>query len=230
MTPPTTIRTEVLVVGAGQAGLAAAHELARQGVPFRIVHGDARVGDQWRRRWTSLRLYSPAFADSLPGMPFPGSRWHYPSGAEMADYLEAYAKRFGFPIDHGVHVERIDRDPAGRGFLVDAGDRRYEADQVIVAAGSFREPSVPAFAAELDPAIRQLHSIDYHDPSHLAPGPVLVVGASHSGADVALEAAQAGHETILAGHIHAQLPVPLESRRAKVVYPFLVFAARHVLT
>ncbi len=226
----TTQRTEVLVIGAGQAGLAAGHELGRLGIPFRIVHADQRVGDQWRRRWSSLRLYSPAYADSLPGMPFPGPRGHYPTGVEMADYLESYAARFAMPIDHGVRVERVERAADGSGFVVEAGDRRYEADQVVVASGTFRDPHVPSFASALDPSIRQLHSSDYYEPSQLAPGPVLVVGASHSGADVAVEAAAAGHATILAGKVHAELPVPLESRRARIVFPVLLFLARHVAT
>ena len=190
MTPQTTRRIEVLIVGAGQAGLAAGHELAERGIPFLIVHADDRVGDQWRRRWASLRLYSPALADGLPGMPFPAARLHFPSGVEMADYLEGYAARFDLPIEHGVRVERIERAADGEGFVVEAGARRYEADQVIVAAGSFRTPRVPSFATELDASIRQLHSVDYRDPSQLAPGPVLVVGASHSGADIAHEAAR----------------------------------------
>jgi len=230
MTPQTSRRIEVLIVGAGQAGLATGHELADRGIPFLIVHADERVGDQWRRRWASLRLYSPAVVDGLPGMPFPAARLHFPSGAEMADYLEQYAARFDLPIEHGVRVERIERASDGKGFVVEAGARRYEADQVIVAAGSFRTPRVPSLATELDPSIRQLHSVDYRDPSQLAPGPVLVVGASHSGADIAHEAALAGHPTTLAGRVHGQFPVRYDRRVAQLGFGILLFMARYVLT
>jgi putative flavoprotein involved in K+ transport len=230
MTTPTTTRTEVLIVGAGQAGLSAGHELAVRGIPFLIVHADDRVGDQWRRRWASLRLYSPAVVDALPGMPFPAKRLHFPSGTEMADYLEAYAAHFDLLIEHGVKVERIERAADGDGFVITAGERRYEAEQVIVAAGSFRTPHVPAFASELDGSIRQIHSVDYRSPAQLADGPVVVVGASHSGADIAHEAALAGHPTVLAGRVHGQFPVPYENRFGQLVFGSLLFLGRYVLT
>jgi putative flavoprotein involved in K+ transport len=230
MTSQTTRRIEVLIVGAGQAGLATGHELAARRIPFLIVHADDRVGDQWRRRWASLRLYSPALVDGLPGMPFPAARLHFPSGTEMADYLEQYTARFDLPIEHGVRVERIERAADGNGFVVEAGTRRYEADQVIVATGSFRTPRVPSIATELDGSIRQIHSVDYRDPSQLAPGPVLVVGASHSGADIAHEAALAGHPTILAGRVHGQFPVRYERRFGQLGFGILLFLARYVLT
>src|SRR5690349_25174274 len=98
-------RTEVLVVGAGQAGLAAGYHLAQRGIPFRILEADARVGDVWRRRYDGLRLYSPARYDALPGMKLPLAGHVYPTGAQMADYLEAYAQRFRLPVSTGVHVE-----------------------------------------------------------------------------------------------------------------------------
>ena len=224
-------RVEVVVIGAGQAGLAAGHHLAERGVPFLILDERARVGDQWRSRWETLRLYSPAVADGLPGMPFPATRFHYPSGREMGDYLEGYRRRGDLPVRNSVHVERVRAcDSGARGFVVETSDASFEADQVIVATGGFHHPRVPAFASELDPAIRQLHSSAYRDPSQLQAGPVLVVGASHSGADVAIEAAAADHRTILAGKIAAELPVPLESRRGRVLMSVLFYLATYLLT
>ncbi|HYH91865.1 MAG TPA: FAD-dependent oxidoreductase [Candidatus Saccharimonadales bacterium] len=226
-----TVRSEVIVIGGGQAGLSAGYHLARRGVPFLVLDERERLGDNWRSRWASLRLYSPALADGLPGHPFPGRRTAYPTGAQMGDYLEAYAREAHLPVRSGVRVERVrPRDDGGAGFVIEAGEQRFEADQVVVATGAFHQPKVPTFASELDPAIRQLHSSEYRTPDQLQPGPVLVVGASHSGADIALEAALHGHETILSGRIHGQLPVPLESRRAKVVFPVLLLLARHVAT
>ena len=164
-TTQTTLRTDVLVIGAGQAGLAAGYHLQRQGIDARIVEADARVGDVWRRRYDSLKLYSPAGYASLPGMPFPLPKREFPTGHEMADYLETYAGSFGLTVDTGVRIERLEApDGDGRPFVATAGDRRYEAGQVIVATGAFQHPRVPAFATELDPGIRQLHSSAYRNP------------------------------------------------------------------
>ena len=227
----TTERYDVVIIGAGQAGLAAGYHLAKRGIPFLILEGHDRIGDNWRTRWASLRLYSPAAVDGLPGMPFPGKRFSYPSGQEMGDFLESYARAWKLPVRTGIHVDSMRRRDDGRdGFVIEAGDQRFEADQVIVATGAFKDPRVPDFAGQLDPRIRQLHSSAYRSPSQLQDGPVLIVGASHSGADIAMEAAEAGHRTVLAGHILAQLPVPLESRRGQAIMPIMFLLAKHLLT
>jgi putative flavoprotein involved in K+ transport len=226
-----TERVDTVVIGAGQAGLSAGYHLARRGLEFVILDADARIGDHWREHWDSLRLYSPAGWDGLPGMRFPAARFHYPSGREMGDYLEAYAAKFDLPVVSGTRVDgvRPADGPAG-GYVVTAGDRRYEAAHVIVASGAFNGPSIPEFAVQLDPAIRQLHSSGYHDPSQFQDGPVLVVGVSHSGADVAFEAART-HRTLLAGHAHGELPIRvIDTWRARIVWPLMVFVASHVLT
>jgi putative flavoprotein involved in K+ transport len=226
-----TERFDTVIIGGGQAGLSAGHELARRGLPFVILEANARLGDTWRSRWASLRLYSPARFDSLPGMRFPARSDAYPTARQMGAYLESYAEKGRLPVLTGVRVDRLRRrDDGGDGFILESGNRRFEATQVIVATGAFRQPRVPDFASELDPAIRQLHSSEYHDPTQLQDGPVLVVGASHSGADIALEAAVAGHETYLSGRIHGQMPVPLESRRGRFLFPIVVFVFKHVLT
>ena len=224
-----TEHVQTLIIGGGQAGLAAGHHLARRGMPFLILDADARIGDHWRERWDSLRLYSPARSDGLPGMPFPAAPFHYPTGREMGDYLAAYAERFHLPVRSGVRAERLEPRPGG-GFVVSTGGGQIAADQVVIATGAFHRPHVPAFASDLDPAIRQLHSHDYHDPSQLQPGPVLVVGLSHSGADIALEVARS-HPTILAGRAHGQLPVAvIDRKKARVLWPLMNFAFAHVLT
>jgi putative flavoprotein involved in K+ transport len=228
---PTSERVETVIIGAGQAGLSAGYHLSRRGMPFVILDADARVGDHWRNHWDSLRLYSPAGWDGLPGMRFPSARFHYPSGREMGDYLEAYAARFELPVRSGTRVDDVQpaADP-DRGYVVMAGDQRYEAAQVIVASGAFNEPHVPDFAGRLDPAIRQLHSSEYRNPSQLQEGPVLVVGVSHSGGDVAFEAART-HRTLLAGHAHGELPFRVvDTWRAWIGWPLMVFVASHVLT
>lgn len=229
--PSERIPIDTVVIGAGQAGLSAGYHLKRRGLPFVILDADARIGDNWRERWDSLRLYSPAIVDGLPGMPFPAPRLHYPSGREMGDYLEKYAMAFELPVISGTRVDRVEPLPGpDGGFLVEAGGRRYAARQVIVATGAFRHPRVPGFAALLDPSVMQLHSSGYRNPSQLKPGPVLVVGLSHSGADIAYEAAQT-HRTLLAGHAHGELPFRvIDTWRTWIFGPIFTFLATRVLT
>jgi putative flavoprotein involved in K+ transport len=230
MSATTTERIDTVVIGAGQAGLSAGYHLQRRGMPFLIVDADERIGDHWRDRWDSLRLYSPAKYDSLPGMRFPAPASHWPTAREMADYLEAYARQFNLPVQSGTRVDRV--EPSDGGFYVSmASGRRIAARQVIVASGPFRQPNVPSFAAELDPSIRQLHSHEYRNPDQLREGSVLVVGLSHSGADIAFEAAIAGHRTILSGRSHGQMPIQVtDSKRAMIGWPVVEFVFGHVLT
>jgi putative flavoprotein involved in K+ transport len=218
---------ETVIIGGGQAGLAAGYHLTRRGRACVILDGSERVGDPWRKRWPTLRLYSPARYDGLPGMRFPAPRHSFPTGNEMADYLEAYARRFELPVRSGVTVDALSMD--GDRYVVSAGARRFEADHVVVATGVMQSPVIPSFAAELDPGIRQLHSNDYRSPAQLQEGPVLVVGASHSGADIAFEVAPE-HQTLLSGPHRGQIPFRLESRPARILLPVLRFAATRVLT
>ena len=218
---------ETVVVGGGQAGLSVGYYLKRQGRSFVILDGNERVGDSWRQRWDSLRLYSPAFRDGLPGMTFPAPATHYPSTHEFADFLEAYAARFELPVRRGTAVETLEREN-GR-YVAVAGDRRFEADNVVVATGVFQKPYAPDFAAELDSSITQLHSSAYRNLSQLQDGPVLVVGASHSGADIAYEAASS-HEVVLSGPDTGQIPASIETRRGRLVFRGLFFVGTHVLT
>ena len=222
---------DTVVIGAGQAGLSAGHHLAKRGLPFVILDADARIGDHWRDRWDSLKLYSPARFDSLPGRTFPAPSFHYPTGREMGDYLETYARWFELPVQSGQRVERVDPATNG-GFVVTvAGGRQILARQVISATGAFRTPHVPSIASELDPSIRQMHSHDYQRPDQLQPGPVLVVGLSHSGADVAIDTARAGHQTLISGKAHAQVPVAFIDRpMGRVVWPIMKFVFFHLAT
>src|SRR5262245_29695037 len=145
-------RIDTVIIGAGQAGLSAGYHLKQRGLPFVILDADARIGDHWRDRWDSMKLYSPAKYDSLPGKPFPAKAYHWPTGREMGDYLQAYAAWHGLPVRSGTRVATV--EPVDDGFLVTTTDgQRIEAGQVVVATGPFRAPRVPAVAAELDPSI-----------------------------------------------------------------------------
>ena len=219
---------ETVVIGAGQAGLSTAYHLRRRGRDCVILDAHRRVGDNWRNQWDTLRLFTPAKYDGLPGLPFPGDPWSFPVKDEVADYLENYARTWDLPVRTGVRVRRLGRTDGHYVLDTDAGT--LTADNVVVATGPFgRTPHLPPFAADLDESILQLHSSEYRRPDQLAPGPVLVVGASHSGGDIAYELA-ATHPVVLCGPDRGQLPLHIESRAAHPVVPLLVFLARHLLT
>ncbi|MFC6768383.1 flavin-containing monooxygenase [Natrinema soli] len=184
-----TERHDTVVIGGGQAGLATGYYLQQYDQDFVILDAGDRVGDPWRNRWDSLRVFTPARYSSLPGMSYPGSPYAFPTKDEVADYLETYAQRFDLPVELGVRVDRLER--SGDGFLMSAGDRRFEADNVVVAMASYQVPTVPDFASELSDDTVQLHTSDYRSPDQLQDGNVLVVGAGNSGAEIALDVAGA---------------------------------------
>ena len=160
-------------------------------------------------------------------MPFPGDRLAFPTKDEEADYLEAYAARFALPFRTGIRVERVRRD--GDGFLVEAGNRRWRANSVVLATGGEQVPFVPAFATELDESILQLHSSDYRNPAQLSPGAVLVVGVGNSGAEIALELS-ADRQVLMAGEPAGELPFRHGRSAARFALPLIRFAGTRVLT
>lgn len=182
-------RVSTIVIGGGQAGLTVAYHLAKRGLPFVLLDAGARAGDAWRNRWDSLRLFTPARYTGLPGLRFPAKADAFPTKDQMADYLELYASHFELPVRTGVKVDHLTRQ--GERFVVSAGSLRFESDQVVVAMANYQTPRIPRFAADLNPEITQLHSHDYRNPAQLQPGAVLIVGAGNSGADIAIEVAQA---------------------------------------
>jgi putative flavoprotein involved in K+ transport len=221
-------RIETVIVGAGQAGLATGYHLQQLGRSFVILDGNRRIGDNWRQQWDSLLLYSPAKYDGLPGLRFPADAWSYPGKEAVADYLESYAAQWKLPIKLNTRVRSVDRTASG--YVVTTDDESIECDNVVVATGTFgRTPNIPDFAADLDPAILQLHSSEYRRPGQLNDGAVLVVGASHSGTDIAYEVAQT-HHTILCGRDCGSIPFRPGSKPARFVFPLVVFAWRHILT
>jgi putative flavoprotein involved in K+ transport len=200
-----TEHIETIVIGGGQAGLTAGYHLAERGRPFVILDENERVGDAWRKRWDSLRLFTPAHFSRLPGKRLNLPNWSFPTKDEFADYLDAYAREFELPVRNGIRVDRLQRID-GR-FIVSAGDERFEAENVIVATGAHHIPKVPDFAAELDPRIVQFHSSAYRNPSQLQEGDVLLVGAGNSGAELAVELRRS-HRVFLAGAKSGEIPVP----------------------
>lgn len=218
---------ETVIIGGGQAGLAMGYELKRKGVPFVILDAQERVGDAWRSRWDSLRLFTPAFVDGLPGMPFPAPAWSFPTKDEMGDYLERYAEHFDLPVRTGTSVESLSKE--GDRYVLTMADQKVEADRVIVATGANRVPKSPAFASALDPWILQLHSAAYRNPSQLREGSVLLVGVGNSGAEIAKELSTT-HRVMLAGKPAGQIPFRHGSRRSRPFFRVFRFVGHHVLT
>ncbi|MCA9530006.1 MAG: NAD(P)-binding domain-containing protein [Myxococcales bacterium] len=203
LSPKPPPSADVLVIGAGQAGLAVGYHLARLGLRFVLVDANERVGDPWRRRWDSLRLFTPARYDALPGLPFPAHPDTFPTKDAMADYLEGYASRFELPVHTGVRVQRLaHRD---RGYVAETSRGTIQADQVVVAMANYQRPWAPAFAADLDRRIVQLHSAGYRSPRQLQDGPVLIVGAGNSGAELAAEIGR-DHPVWMSGRHPGELP------------------------
>jgi len=218
---------ETVVVGGGQTGLAVGYHLARRGSSFVILDANERIGDAWRKRWDSLRVFTPAKYNGLPGMRFPAPSLSFPTKDEVADYFADYVVRFSLPVRNGIKVDGITSD--GACYRVAAGARCFEADNVVVATGACHTPKVPEFAAELDPGITQLHSSAYKGPSQLREGGVLLVGAGNSGAEIGYEVVRS-HRTWLSGAPHGQIPVRHGPAAAVFVLPLIRLMGNHVLT
>jgi putative flavoprotein involved in K+ transport len=218
-----------IIIGGGQAGLATGYYLRQYEDNFVILDASERIGDAWRNRWDSLRLFTPARYNSLPGMAFPAPAHSFPTKDQMADYLESYAERFMLPVQTGIRVNRLSKN--GKRFVVSAGDRHFEANNVVVAMSTFQCPRVPPFAQMLDPGIVQIHSSEYRSPSQLQDGGDLVVGAGNSGAEIALELAQS-HPTWLSGRHVGHIPFRIEGVAARLFLIWLVlrFVFHRVLT
>ena len=220
-------RFETVVIGGGQAGLAMGYHLARRGREFVILDAADQIGDSWGGRWNSLRLFTPARYDALPGMPYPAAGWSFPTRDEFVEYLRNYAAHWHLPVRNGMEVRRLSHD--GSRYVVETADVRFEADNVVIATGYDRLPKIPDFASELDARITQLHSADYRHPGQLRDGEVLVVGAGNSGADIALDLAPT-HRVLLSGRHPGEIPWRIDRPSARLLTPVLFFAFSHVLT
>ncbi len=208
----TTEHIDTLIVGAGQAGIAMSEHLRRLGVPHLVLER-ARVAERWRsERWDSLVCNGPAWHDRFPGLEFESTD---PDGfagkEEVADYLQAYAKKFEAPIRTGVDVTRVQRNVGRPGFTVDTSQGRIEARNVVAATGPFQKPVIPA-VAPIDPGILQMHSAQYRKPAQLPPGAVLVVGAGSSGVQIAAELQRAGKQVYLSVGAHGRPPRAYRNR------------------
>jgi putative flavoprotein involved in K+ transport len=233
----STVYYDTLIIGGGQAGLATGYYLRQHNLNssagskhhFTILDANPRTGDSWRNRWDSLDLFTSGRSNDLPGMPFPAPPNTFPSKDAMADYLEAYAVEMDLPVQTGVKVDRVMPADEGRnGYVVFAGDQRFEAAQIVVSTGAYQCPRLPKFTNELNPEIKQCHSSEYRNPSQLQEGGVLVVGAGNSGAEIALEVAGT-QQTILAGRNPGSLPIRPDSPLTRLANPLATFLSGNLL-
>jgi putative flavoprotein involved in K+ transport len=208
--PAGNQQLDVVVIGGSQAGLAMAWHLAQQGLRFVVLEAGPEVGHVWRSRWDSLKLFTPAQYDALPGMAFPAPADTYPTKDPVADYLQAYAAAFNLPVRLNARVTRLSKTDDG--FEVHTADQMYRARQVVVATGPFQVPFVPPPAAKLDPSVTQVHSADYHNPHALPAGPVLVVGGGNSGFQIAEELAATRTVDLSIATTYPMLPQRLAGR------------------
>jgi putative flavoprotein involved in K+ transport len=200
-------REEIIIVGAGQAGLAIGYWLKRQQRSFLLLDAGPHIGESWRKRYDSLVLFTPRRYSALPGLAFPGDPEGRPTKDEMADYLQTYADHFALPIQADTRVVGLQKQ--GETFLLQTTQGPYQAGTVIVATGPFHHPRIPLFASALSSQVEQLHSASYHNPSQLPPGPVLVVGAGDSGAHIAAELACSHAVSLAAAHPLYFVPLTL---------------------
>jgi putative flavoprotein involved in K+ transport len=216
-------RWKTIIIGAGQAGLAAGYYLKKKGEDFLVIDTAKRVGDSWRQRWDTLYLFTPSQYDGLPGFPFPAPRDTYPSKNEMADYLDKYATEFNLPVKLNDKVIRLSRGSSG--FEITTLKSVLKADNVIIATGTNPFPKIPDFARDLDRSIFQIHSSQYTNPNSLPAGNVLVVGAGTSGMEIAIELA-GSRNTMLAGVPTFHIPNPIFKYAGRLYWWFV----SHILT
>jgi putative flavoprotein involved in K+ transport len=210
----TAGKTEIdtLVVGAGQAGVAMSEHLSRLGIAHLVLER-SRIAEAWRTgRWDSLVANGPAWHDRFPGLEFAGlSPDGFAPKEQVADYFEAYARKYNAPIRTGVEVRKVDRNVGRPGFTVETSEGVIQANRVVVATGPFQKPVIPAIAPS-DERLTQIHSAQYRNPQQLAEGAVLVVGAGSSGTQIADELQRSGKQVYLSVGQHDRPPRAYRNR------------------
>jgi len=203
---------DTLVVGAGQAGVAMSEHLTKLGVPHLVLERN-RIAERWRTgRWDSLVANGPAWHDRFPGLEFddldPDA---FAPKERVANYFEAYAKKFNAPIRTGVEVKKVVRNVGRPGFTIETTEGVMEADRVVVASGPFQRPVIPPIAPKTE-KLTQIHSAEYRNPEQLPEGAVLVVGAGSSGVQIAEELQRAGKKVYLSVGPHDRPPRAYRNR------------------
>jgi len=204
------MQTEVLIIGGGQAGLAASYYLQQSRISSIILDRNDAIGDEWRNRYDSLTLFTPRAYSQLPGMKLPGDPDQFAGKNEIADALQQYASHNDLSIRSGTEVVYLSQERGGFTAHTNRGD--FSARQVIIATGPFQKPNIPVFSRQLDPNVTQLHSAAYRNPSDLGSGTVLVVGSGNSGAQIAVELARSHRVFVATGHRLTHLPLEVAGK------------------
>ena len=187
---------DTIIIGGGQAGLAASYHLTQRGREHLVLEQAGRAAESWRKRWDSFTLITPNWMNRLPGAEYHGDEPDaFMPRDQVVAYIEAYAQRFALPVRYGIRVSAV--EPIENGYRVRATDVDFEARSVVIATGSNQRPKVPAFSVNLPAAIRQIHSSQYRNPESLPAGAVLVVGSAQSGCQIAEELYQSGRKVYL---------------------------------
>ncbi|EJR65009.1 hypothetical protein IIO_01649 [Bacillus cereus VD115] len=198
---------DVIIVGAGQAGLAIGYYLKQAGYSFLLLEAGDRVGDSWRNRYDSLQLFTPREYSSLPSMILKGEGNGFPSKDEIATYLEEYARHFKLPVQLQTEVLKIKKEKDI--FELHTSKEILQSKKIIIASGGFQQPFIPSFSQHLSSHIFQIHSSQYKSPSQIRKGRVLVVGGGNSGMQIAVELAKTHEVTMSIGHPLTFLPLHL---------------------
>jgi putative flavoprotein involved in K+ transport len=189
-------RTETIVIGGGQAGLAMSHLLTDAGRDHVVLERSTRIGETWRSRWDSFTLVTPNWTLRLPGHEYRGDEPDsFSTREQVVSHLEDYAASFGPPLRTGVEVSGIEADDGS--YVVRTSEGDFAAPRVVVAGGTFQRARVPAVGNEAPVGVTQMHSRDYRNPASLPEGGVLVVGSGQSGAQIALELLESGRDVYL---------------------------------
>ncbi|EFI70152.1 NAD(P)/FAD-dependent oxidoreductase [Lysinibacillus capsici] len=196
---------DIIVIGAGQAGLSMGYYLQQGGYNFVILDGEKRIGDTWRNRYDSLILFTPKSYSSLLGMRLEGNKNALPTKDEIADYLEAYANRFLLPVKMETTVHKIQK--IKNTFEVSTDKGIFHSKQVIIASGAFQKPFIPSISQSLSKEVFQIHSSQYKSPEMIPDGPILVIGGGNSGTQIATELAENLEVTIAISHPFKFLPL-----------------------
>ncbi|SFI81289.1 MULTISPECIES: NAD(P)/FAD-dependent oxidoreductase [unclassified Bacillus (in: firmicutes)] len=198
---------DVVVIGAGQAGLSMGYYLKQGGYDFVILDGEKRIGDSWRNRYDSLVLFTPKSYSSLPGMKLEGDENAFPTKDEIADYLETYANRFLLPVQMEITVHKVQKVKST--FEVSTDKGVFHSKHVIIASGAFQKPFIPSISQSLSQEVFQIHSSQYQSLETIPDGPVLVVGGGNSGTQIATELAESRDVTIAISHPLKFLPLKI---------------------
>jgi putative flavoprotein involved in K+ transport len=195
---------DVIVIGAGQAGLSMGYFLKQTKLSFLILDKGSSIGETWRNRYDSLTLFTSRSYSSLPGLTLKGEEKQYPTKDEISDYLSVYANTFSHPIQLNTSVTKLVKEEDD--FILHTTQGKLQSKNVIIATGPFQEPFIPGYSHKLSADVLQLHSSKYKNPNQLMEGTTLVVGGGNSGTQIAVELSQNREVYLSVGHKLRFLP------------------------